>query len=47
MPRCCCAEQCGQTTFDQLAIIQKRGYSRATSDKMVCKKQIANIEKGK
>ena len=36
--RCYCIEQCGQTTSDLRAILQKRDNSRATSHKMVYKK---------
>ena len=38
---------CSQTTFDQRAILQKCDNSRATSHKMVYKKQIDKIEKGR
>jgi len=47
LPRCYCAEQCGLTTFDLRAILQKRDNSRVTSHKMVYKKQFDKIEKVK
>jgi len=40
LPRCYCVEQCGQTTFDLRAILQKHVNSRATSHKMVYKNKM-------
>ena len=43
LPPCYCVEQCGPITSDLRAILQKRDNSRATSHKMVYKKQIDKI----